>query len=104
MPLTDLHPNVRAEKVPRRANQGKVGVSLATFSNALNQLYEPGLSRILTVDASHGYFDADTSDHHHLVRRGREADCDVPSSAIGVEGLPEWPEGTQITHADWFFG
>ncbi|MER9202304.1 hypothetical protein NKH74_24375 [Mesorhizobium sp. M0933] len=28
--------------------------------------------------------------------------ADVLSGAIGVEGLPEPPEGSQITHINWF--
>ncbi|MER9064822.1 transcriptional repressor [Mesorhizobium sp. M0698] len=71
--LTGLHQHVRAEEVHQRATQAKVGVLLATPYNALAQFRQPGLLHIPTVDASHCYSDADTSDHHHLFPRGREA-------------------------------
>ncbi|MER8581504.1 transcriptional repressor [Mesorhizobium sp. M1423] len=102
--VTDLHPLVLAQEINQRATLGKVGVSLATFYNALNQFREPGPLRILGVDTSHAYFDAGTSDHNHLFRRGREADRRCLFRAIGVEGLSELPEGTQITHTNCSFG
>lgn len=95
LPLTDLHPHVLAEEVNQRATP------LATFYTALNQSREPGLSAFSELT------------HHTPIStrtlpiaitffvEDEKRIADVPSGVIGVEGLPEPPEGT---HTNWLFG
>lgn len=97
---TDLQPRVLAQEVNQRATLGKVGVSLATFYNALNQFREPAPLCILKVDRSHAYFG--TSDHNHLFSSRTRGGSPMPFQAPST-----WraclAKVTQITHASRSF-
>lgn len=75
-------------------------VSLATVYNTLHQFKRAGLVRELAVEGSKAYFDTNTSNHNHFLVEAEGTLMDIPSDSIQVSGLPEPPEGMEITHID----
>ena len=75
-------------------------VSLATVYNTLHQFKRAGLLRELAIEGSKAYFDTNTSNHNHFLLEPHGELMDISGDAISVEGLPEPPEGTRITHVD----
>jgi len=98
--FTGSHQHVTAEELHQRAQDIKVGISLATVYNTLNQFRQAGLLRDVTVDSTASYFDTDTSDHHHFFVEGEQRVLDIPRSGISIDGLPQPPLGMKITHVD----
>ena len=75
-------------------------VSLATVYNTLHQFKRAGLLRELAIDGAKAYFDTNTSNHNHFFFESQGELRDIPSDAIHVDGVPEPPEGMQISHID----
>lgn len=75
-------------------------VSLATVYNALHQFKRAGLVREIAVEGSKAYFDTNTSNHNHYLIEQDGVLMDIPGDTISVGGLPEPPDGMQITHID----
>jgi Fur family iron response transcriptional regulator len=75
-------------------------VSLATVYNTLHQFKRAGLLRELAIDGAKAYFDTNTSNHNHFFFESQGELRDIPSNAIHVDGVPEPPEGMQISHID----
>ena len=75
-------------------------VSLATVYNTLHQFKRAGLLRELAINGAKAYFDTNTSNHNHFFFESEGALRDIPASAIRVEGVPEPPEGMEISHID----
>ncbi len=94
------HRHVSAEELHAEAGSAAVNVSLATIYNTLHQFQEAGLLREVAIDASRSYFDTDTSDHHHFYLEDEQRVVDIPATSIVIDGLPQPPEGTVITHVD----
>lgn len=94
------HRHVSAEELHDEAAAAAVNVSLATIYNTLHQFQQAGLLREVAIDASRSYFDTDTSDHHHFYLEDEQRVVDIPSTSIVINGLPEAPEGTVVTHVD----
>ena len=94
------HRHVSAEQLHGEAASGGVDVSLATVYNTLHQFRQAGLLREVTVDAARSYFDTDTSDHHHFFVEDEQRVIDIPSDSIVIQGLPDAPEGMEVTHVD----
>jgi len=94
------HRHVSAEELHAEAAEANVGVSLATIYNTLHQFREAGMLREVTVDAARSYFDTDTSDHHHFYVEDEERVIDIPSNSIVIDGLPDAPDGMEISHVD----
>lgn len=94
------HRHVSAEQLHAETANAKIGVSLATVYNTLHQFREAGLLREISVDASRSYFDTDTSDHHHFYVENEQRVIDIPTSGIKIDGLPDAPQGMEITHVD----
>jgi Fur family iron response transcriptional regulator len=92
--------HVSAEALYEEAVTVRVPVSLATVYNTLHQFTEAGLLRELAVDGSKSYFDTNVHDHHHFFVEGENTMMDVPASAIGINALPEPPEGYEIDRVD----
>ncbi|BAS27029.1 Fur family transcriptional regulator [Limnochorda pilosa] len=76
---TKSHPS--AEEIFGQLHARFPGLSRGTVYNTLNMLAQEGLVRELRVDGSASRFDADTSQHYHVVCRecGRLADYYGPS-------------------------
>lgn len=94
------HRHVSAEELHAEATDANVGVSLATVYNTLHQFREAGLLREVSVDAARSYFDTDTSDHHHFYVEDEERVIDIPPNSIVIDGLPDAPDGMEISHVD----
>ena len=75
-------------------------VSLATVYNTLHQFKRAGLLRELGINGAKAYFDTNTSNHNHFFFESEEELHNIPDNAIHVEGVPEPPEGTEISHID----
>jgi len=75
-------------------------VSLATAYNTLHQFKRAGLLRELAIDGAKAYFDTNTSNHNHFFFESQGELRDIPANAIHVDGVPEPPEGMQISHID----
>ena len=61
--------HLTVEELHEEAVTAGVPVSLATVYNTLHQFTEAGLLREVAVDGSKTYFDTNTDDHHHFVRK-----------------------------------
>ena len=92
--------HVTAEQVHSQAAESGIRVSLATVYNTLHQFVGAGLLREVAVEGSKSHFDTNTSDHHHFFLESDGQLIDIDSSSITVDGLPEIPEGHEVTHID----
>lgn len=82
------------------AVQASVPVSLATVYNNLHQFTQAGLLRPLSMDGAKTFFDTNVSNHNHFLVEGENAVIDIPDGQVSVSGLPQAPEGFEITHVD----
>ena len=92
--------HVTAELLHGEALASGEHVSLATVYNTLHQFTQAGLLRELAIDGAKAYFDTNTSNHNHFFHEQDGELIDIPSNSIRVDGLPEPPEGTRISHID----
>jgi Fur family iron response transcriptional regulator len=93
------HRHVAAESLHAEAEGAGVRVSLATVYNTLHQFTQAGLLREIAVDGGRAYFDTNTSDHHHFLVEGEGRLIDF-GGQVGIDPLPEPPEGMEITSVD----
>ena len=89
-----------AEDLHLEAVQASVPVSLATVYNNLHQFTQAGLLRPLSMDGAKTFFDTNVSNHNHFLVEGENAVIDIPDGQVSVSGLPQAPEGFEITHVD----
>ncbi len=92
--------HVTAEMLHEQAIRASVPVSLATVYNTLHQFTNAGLLREVAVDGAKSYFDTNTRDHHHFYLEDENRLIDIAGGSIAVTGLPDAPEGMEITHID----
>jgi len=92
--------HVTAEVLHQEATAARVPVSLATVYNTLRQFSDAGLLTEIGVDGSRTFFDTNTSRHHHFLLEDEQMLIDIPEGRITVAGLPEPPEGMEITRVD----
>lgn len=92
--------HVTAEDLHEEAINASVRVSLATVYNTLNQFTEAGLLREVAIEGSKTYFDTNTSNHHHFYIESEATLMDIPGDDLRVVGVPDAPEGTQISRID----
>ena len=86
---TKAHPT--AEQLHRMVHERSPGTSLATVYNTLDALCESGLARRIPTAGGVARYDADTSDHLHVVTAQDEV-MDVPSD-LCREVLNALPDG-----------
>ncbi len=98
--FTGDHQHVNADELHQKAIDANHNLSLATVYNTLHQFSKAGLLREVSVDAGSSYFDTDTSNHHHFFIEDDKQVLDIPPDTFRIEGLPQPPEGTVITHVD----
>ena len=89
--------HVTADDVAVLARNAGVRVSLATVYNTLNQFVAAGMMKRITLDTDRTYFDTNVSDHHHLFFEDGGRLHDIPGHSVRVEGLPEIPEGAEVS-------
>ncbi|BBK33853.1 Fur family iron response transcriptional regulator [Stella humosa] len=92
--------HVTAEQVHAEAAHGGIRVSLATVYNTLHQFTRAGMMREVVVEAGRSYFDTNVSDHHHLFFEENGRLVDVPAAQIAIAGLPDLPEGVEVSRID----
>lgn len=98
--FTGEHHHINADELHRKAVDANQNLSLATVYNTLHQFSKAGLLREVSVDAGSSYFDTDTSNHHHFFIEDDKQVVDIPPETFTIDGFPEPPEGTEITHID----
>jgi len=92
--------HVSAEILHEEAVAAGERVSLATIYNTLHQFKRAGLLRELAIDGTRAYFDTNTSNHNHFFIEKEGRLLDIPGDAVQIDGLPEPPPGTRISHID----
>lgn len=92
--------HVTAELLHEEALVNAVPVSLATVYNTLHQFTGAGLLREVAVEGSKTYFDTNTSNHYHFFCERDGELMDIPVGELAVDGLPEPPEGMEISRID----
>ena len=90
------HRHFSAEDLHAEAEAASVHVSLATVYNVLHKFTTAGLLRAVAIDSGRAYFDTNVSDHHHFFIEDEGQLIDLIGD-IGINHLPEPPEGTEIT-------
>ncbi|MGB8818559.1 MAG: iron response transcriptional regulator IrrA [Rhizobiaceae bacterium] len=89
-----------AEDLQSEVAEAGIGISLATIYNNLHQFTGAGLLRPLSMDGSRTFFDTNVSNHNHFLVEGGNEVIDIPDNAISMDGLPQAPEGYEISHVD----
>ena len=92
--------HLTAERLHEEAVRNNVPVSLATVYNTLHQFTEAGLLREVAVEGSKTYFDTNTSNHYHFFCEKDGVLMDIATNGLNVEGLPEPPEGMEVSRID----
>ncbi len=92
--------HVTAEVLHEEAVAFGERVSLATVYNTLHQFKRAGLLRELAIDGARTHFDTNTSNHNHFYIERDGHVVDIPGDSIRVDGLPQPPEGMEISHID----
>jgi Fur family transcriptional regulator, iron response regulator len=92
--------HVTAESLFVLAEQAGEKVSLATVYNTLRAFCDAGLMNEVVVDGSKSYFDTRTDDHPHFYWEDSAELTDAPKDQLHISGLPDAPEGAEITRVD----
>lgn len=92
--------HVTAEILHEAASAGTETVSLATVYNTLKAFCDAGLIAEITVDGSKTYFDTRTDDHPHFFWEDDGRLTDAPNDSVKIVGLPDAPEGAEISKID----
>ena len=94
------HRHMTAEGLHTEVRAARMGVSLATVYNALNQFRDAGLLREVVVAPGRSYFDTNTGHHHHFFVEPDGELVDFPSDQVTIAGLPKPPKGTKLARVD----
>lgn len=95
-----LDRHVTAESLFALSVQSGDRVSLATVYNTLRAFCEAGLMNEVVVDGSKSYFDTRMDDHPHFYWEDTAELTDAPKDQLEISGLPDAPEGTEISRVD----
>lgn len=92
--------HVTAESLYALSSTSGEKVSLATVYNTLRAFCEAGLMNEVVVDGSKSYFDTRMDEHPHFYWEDSHALTDAPADALRIEGLPDAPQGMQVSRVD----
>lgn len=92
--------HVTAEGLHHAAAQAGEAVSLATVYNTLRAFCAADLLREITVDGARSWFDTKMCDHPHFFWEEDGRLSDAPAGELEIRGLPEPPEGAEVTAVD----
>lgn len=92
--------HITAEALHDEATAARVPVSLATVYNTLRQFCDAGLLTETSLSGAKTYFDTNTAPHHHFMIEDERVLIDFPDEGIAVSGLPEPPEGMEISRVE----
>lgn len=94
------HRHVTAESLFDAAKTQSDSVSLATVYNTLRAFCDAGLLQEVMVDGTKSYFDTNTHDHPHFFWEDDGTLTDAPADQLIISGLPDAPEGAEISSVD----
>ena len=94
------HRHFTAEQLRGEVAAAGGGMSLATIYNTLNQFSDVGLLREIKLDESVTYYDTNNDHHHHFYDPDRKALIDIPNDQLGIDRLPDAPDGKRIERVD----
>ena len=92
--------HVSAESLHQEALAARIGVSLATVYNTLNQFKSAGLLREVAFEGQTTFFDTNTSNHFHYFLEDTGSLVDIGTTDIELKGLPPLPPATEIDRVD----
>lgn len=92
--------HVSAESLHQEAQAARIGVSLATVYNTLNQFKAAGLLREVAFEGQRTFFDTNTSNHFHYFLEDSGSLVDIGANDIELRGLPPLPPATEIDRVD----
>jgi Fur family iron response transcriptional regulator len=92
--------HVSAESLHQEALAARIGVSLATVYNTLNQFKSAGLLREVAFEGQTTFFDTNTSNHFHYFLEETGSLVDIGTTDIELKGLPPLPPATEIDRVD----
>ncbi|WP_102107586.1 Fur family transcriptional regulator Irr [Oceaniglobus roseus] len=92
--------HVTAESLHAASRAAGEAVSLATVYNTLRAFCEAGLMQEVTVDGTKSYFDTRMDDHPHFYWEDTGVLTDAPADQLEIVGMPDAPEGTEISRVD----
>lgn len=92
--------HVSAESLHQEALAARIGVSLATVYNTLNQFKSAGLLREVAFEGQTTFFDTNTSNHFHYFLEETGSLVDIGTTDIELKGLPPLPPSTEIDRVD----
>lgn len=92
--------HVTAESLHAATSTTGETVSLATVYNTLRAFCDAGLIREVMVDGTKSYFDTRVDDHPHFFWEDTRELTDAPKEQLKLAGLPDAPEGTEISKVD----
>lgn len=92
--------HVTAESLYAASSQTGEKVSLATVYNTLRAFCSAGLMQEVVVDGARSYFDTRMDDHPHFYWEDRAELTDAPADQLRISGLPDAPDGMQISRVD----
>ncbi len=92
--------HVTAESLYAASSQTGEKVSLATVYNTLRAFCSAGLMQEVVVDGARSYFDTRMDDHPHFYWEDRAELTDAPADQLRISGLPEAPDGMQVSRVD----
>ncbi len=92
--------HVTAESLYAASGQSGEKVSLATVYNTLRAFCSAGLMQEVVVDGARSYFDTRMDDHPHFYWEDRAELTDAPADQLRITGLPDVPDGMQISRVD----
>lgn len=92
--------HVTAESLYAASGQTGEKVSLATVYNTLRAFCSAGLMQEVVVDGARSYFDTRMDDHPHFYWEDRAELTDAPADQLRISGLPDAPDGMQISRVD----
>lgn len=92
--------HVTAEALLAEARAASVQASYATIYNVLKCFADAGLVRCLAVEGHPMIFDTNTKPHHHFFFEDSAEITDLSFGDVAISGLPQPPEGYEITKVD----
>jgi len=92
--------HVTAESLYASSSRAGEKVSLATVYNTLRAFCDAGLMQEVVVDGARSYFDTRMDDHPHFYWEDSAELTDAPAEQLRISGLPDAPQGTQISRVD----
>jgi Fur family iron response transcriptional regulator len=92
--------HLTAEMLLEAAASAKIGISLATVYNTLNQFAEIGLLRRIGVDGTKTYFDTNVSEHSHFYFEQSHELVDIADPLVMATRALVVPAGYEVGRID----